>query len=306
MSDEQARTVGDFLAATQFMRRGAVMTDLDGTALQEEGGRIFVSQAMQTGLAHMASIGRPVILNTLRFPLSVIRTFGEDWAAHAGTPIPLVSLRGSLCGELIHDDEGRLAFEEFDARCLSAPEIDALLAFVRGLPAALLEHLRVFFYPRDWRRGEIIWVRDADQVAPVARKYASAEHVFAGDATALEIALRSAPVCMAFRLLDAPQDHAMAYQHTERTSFHTAAGVDKRAGALRIAGHLGVDLDHSIAAGDSPMDDFLDVAGLSVIVGRSDLPFRGRRATLHVPDAAALGLLLQSVAQLGQKLDLDP
>ncbi|HKO67662.1 MAG TPA: hypothetical protein VJU53_07645, partial [Burkholderiaceae bacterium] len=98
------------------------------------------------------------------------------------------------------------------------------------------------------------------------------------------------------------QDRAMAYQHTQRNSFFTHKGVDKHYGAQRIAKHLGIDLLHSIGAGDSPMDDFLAGVGLAVIVGRLQLEYRGLLHTVRIKDSLALGNLLFAIGELGAKV----
>lgn len=303
---EVERALNEFLAASDFMRRGGVMTDLDGTAIHEDGGRVMVSLPMEAGLKRMNDLARPVILNTLRFPLSVIRTFGKEWYAIAGVPVPLVSLRGSLCGRLTVDRHGEIIFEELDATCLSEADISTVLAAVTALIDAGLDRLLVFFYPRDWREGENIWTPDRMRVDAVAAKYRSAARVVGGDLGLLERELRARPICLVFRLIDVPEDRAMAYQHTERSSFFTAIDVNKRYGAVRIAAQLGIDLDNSIGAGDSAMDDFLEAVGLAVVVGPARLPYLGRHATVRVPDSKALGTLLQSVAELGERLNVGP
>jgi hypothetical protein len=306
MGQPVGSTIERFLAASDFMGLGGVMTDLDGTALHEERGRVFVSVPMETGLQRMSRLARPVVLNTLRFPLSVIRTFGKEWYAIARVPVPLVSLRGSLCGRLVQLPDGELGFEEFDATCLTDADISQVLSAVSALVDAGLDRLLVFFYPRDWRVGELIWTPTPARCGEVAAKYRSAARVITGDLAVLERELRRQPVCMVFRLIDIPQDQAMAYQHTERSSFYTAVGVDKRYGAQRIGTHLGIDLGHSIGAGDSPMDDFLSAVGLAVIVGDTALPFSGKHGTLRVPHPKALGELLQEVADAAERLHERP
>jgi hydroxymethylpyrimidine pyrophosphatase-like HAD family hydrolase len=289
-----------FLAESQFMQNGAVMTDLDGTAVHEENGRVYVSQPMEVGLARMHELGREVIINSLRFPLSVIRSFGREWYAISRAPVPVVSLRGTLCGRLI-ERSGEIEFEELAATCLTSEDIRKVVESAAELTAAGLSELLVFFYPRDWTRGEILWTPDASRVSMVAQKYRSA-HVITGDVAALERALLAEEICMVFRLLDLPQDRAMAYQHTERSSFFTHAGVDKHHGARTIASRLGVDLMHSIGAGDSPMDDFLSGVGFAVIVGAADLEYRGKLHTVRVADSLELGNLLYAIGELGSKV----
>ena len=53
-------TLREFLAQSDFMRHGGVMTDLDGTAVHEENGRVYVSVPMETGLKRMHDLGRAV------------------------------------------------------------------------------------------------------------------------------------------------------------------------------------------------------------------------------------------------------
>ena len=294
-------TLREFLAQSDFMRHGGVMTDLDGTAVHEENGRVYVSVPMETGLKRMNDLGRDVIINSLRFPLSVIRTFGKAWYHVAGVPVPVVSLRGSLCGRLVLQKSGEIGFEEIEAICLQREDVRRIVSNAAALVDAGANELLIFFYPRDWRRGEMIWTPDAARAQGVAAKYRSASQVISGGVQTLERALMAEEICMVFQLLDLPQDRAMAYQHTQRNSFFTHAGVDKHYGAQRIAQRLGIDLLHSIGAGDSPMDDFLAGVGLAVIVGRMQLEYKGRLHTVRIKDSLALGNLLLSIGELGSK-----
>jgi hydroxymethylpyrimidine pyrophosphatase-like HAD family hydrolase len=286
-----------FLAESEFMRHGGVMTDLDGTAVHDENGRACVSAAMEGGLLRMHELGRAVIINSLRFPRSVIEDFGEAWYRLSGRPVPVVSLRGSLCGRLVKTPSGGIGYEEIEATVLDPEELRKVVANADALTAAGLNELLIFFYPRDWTRGEVIWTPDLSRHSIVAEKYRN-RHVISGDAAALERALFAEEICMVFRLLDLPQDHAMAYQHTEGSSFYTHAGVDKHYGARRIAEHLGIDLLHSIGAGDTPMDDFLSGVGFAVIVGTGDLDYHGRLHTVRLRDPRELGNLLCAIREL--------
>ncbi|MBA3253539.1 MAG: HAD family phosphatase [Pseudomonadota bacterium] len=295
-------TLREFLAQSDFMRHGAVMTDLDGTAVVEENGRAYVSVPMETGLKRMHDLGRAVVINSLRFPLSIIRTFGKAWYQITGAPVPVVSMRGSQCGRMVLTKAGAIGFEEIEAICLEPENIRAIVAGASALVDAGANELLIFFYPRDWTRGEIIWTPDPTRAQGVVSKYRSASQVISGGVQILERALRKEEVCMVFQLLDLPEDRAMAYQHTHRNSFFTHAGVDKHYGAQRIAKHLGLDLLHSIGAGDSPMDDFLAGVGLAVIVGRLQLEYRGRLHTVRIRDSLALGTLLYSIGELGSKV----
>jgi len=121
-----------FLSETDFARAGAVVTDLDGTAVHEFEGRVVIPDPVACGLKRLNDLGRPIVLNTLRFPLNVIRTFGREWYAITNAPLPLVSLNGGVVGYLREDAAGEIIFEELDAFPLEAEEIDEVLQGVRG------------------------------------------------------------------------------------------------------------------------------------------------------------------------------
>ena len=103
-----------FLTASRFVYEGAVITDLDGTAVHEIKGRVAIPHAVSHGLKHLNDRGRPVVLNTLRFPLNVIRTFGREWHAITNAPLPLVSLNGAIIGHLTSTNHD-VMFEEVAA-----------------------------------------------------------------------------------------------------------------------------------------------------------------------------------------------
>ena len=67
-----------FLADGRFAASGGLVTDLDGTAVLEREGRIFLPSSVELGLRHVHRRGRPVIANTLRFPRSVIDVLGDN------------------------------------------------------------------------------------------------------------------------------------------------------------------------------------------------------------------------------------
>ena len=167
----------DFLRASRFGTAGAVMTDLDGTAVHEDRGRIFIPQPVEFGLRELHSTGRPFILNSLRFPLSVLRTFGREWYSISNSPIPLVSLNGSLVGRVVQNNDNELEFEEIGAAPITAQEIAEVLRGVRGLLDNGIKDVLVFYYPRDWRMGEIIWTPVAENVLHIKQKYVSASSV---------------------------------------------------------------------------------------------------------------------------------
>ena len=292
-----------FLAGSRFAQCGAVMTDLDGTAVHEVEGRAILSPSMELGLKQVHDAGRPVIANTLRFPLSVMRVFGAEWQRVTGAPLPLISLKGSQVGRVVAAASGELAFEELAAFPLTDAEVGEVMEGVRGMVAQGVQELLVFFYPRDWRQGELIWTPQPERVAPAAQRYRSASQVFTCTLDELEARLLAQPLCMVFLLIDAPSDRLMAYQHTDRARFITHRGVDKRHGAIALADAMDVQLAESVGAGDAETDTFLSEVGLAVIVGNANLDFKGRRDTVRVLDPAAFGDMLLATAQaLGQGL----
>ena len=298
MDVEVEETLRAFVRGSQFATSGGVVTDLDGTALLERDGRVFGAPEVEFGLKHLRDLGCPVAINTLRFPLNVIRTFGRAWASITDAPLPLVSLNGAITGHLVHSRGDAVVFEEIDALRLTAAEIDEVLLGVRGLVDGGVNELLLFHYPRDWTAGEIIWTADPTRVDAARAKYPSASEVFSGEVAALEARLHERDVCMIFLLVEVPQDRLMAYQHVRPSSFVTHVGTDKLAGTERLASALGFDLSQSVGAGDTPMDSFLKGCGLAVQVGGNTLEHKGLVGTVQVPDSAGLGEVLQRLASL--------
>jgi len=286
------RALAQFVRTSSFAERGAVMTDLDGTAVLEAERGVLLSRSMALGLKRVHDAGRQVLVNTMRFPLSVMRAFGAEWHRATGDDVCLVSMKGSLVGRITVSAGGQVGFEEIEAFPLTESEVGEVMEGVRGMLAHGADDLLVFFYPRDWRSGEQIWVAEPARVDAVRDKYRSASHVFAGGVQALDARLRAEPMCMVFLLIDAPQDRLMAYQHTQTSRFVTHAGVDKRHGGEALARHLHVSLADSVGAGDAETDTFLDAVGFAVIVGNQDLAFKGLADTVRVADPAAFGDML--------------
>ena len=292
----------DFLRQSDFASRGGVVTDLDGTAVHEDRGRIYIPEPVEFGLKRLHDLGRPFILNSLRFPLSVLRTFGREWYGISNAPIPTVSMNGSLIGHVVKTGEDELAFEEIEAFPLQAEEIDEVLQGVGGLLDGGVKDILVFYYPRDWRIGEVIWTPVPEKVLHVKEKYTSASAVTAVEFPKLREQMGAEEICMIFLLIEAPEDTLMAYQHTKRSNFFTHKGVDKLFGSEKIAARLGVELGHSIGAGDTEMDRFLSGVGLAVHVGPLDLEFKGVHQTIKLKSSFELGELLFRVAELQQEM----
>ena len=289
--------IGDFAGRSGFLSHGGVVIDLDGTAVHEDGGHITIPLPVEMGLKALYDRGRPVVLNSLRFPLSVMRTFGKEWLTISNSPVPVVSMNGSQIGFVQRDEKGELSFEEIAAFPLTPNEIDAVITGVEALIADDdISEVLLFYYPRDWRMGEIIWTPDADNVDRVRDKYLSASSVTAIDLDKLQEQLHKEEICMMFLLVGRPTDELMAYQHTRPSSFFTTKHVNKLTGARAAADYIGFKLPASLGAGDTPMDVFLDGVGLAVHVGPMDLPFRGLTNTISVANSYDLGEILFRLA----------
>ena len=293
-------TLRNFLAASSFAERGAIVTDLDGTAVHEYEGRTVIPQAVEFGLKRLHDAGHPFVINTLRFPLSVMRTFGRAWTSISNASIPTVALNGSLIGHVLVDDNDQLVFREAAAFPLTTAEINEALVGIEGMLRDGVRDLLVFFYPRDWTAGEWIWTPAPDRRDDVKAKYRSATDVLATSFESLRARLLADQICMIFLLIDLPQDRLMAYQHTKRSNFITHKGVDKLHGAREMTAHLGFELARCIGAGDAELDTFLQGVGLAVIVGSLELDFKGRHATLRLANSAEFGELLFATADLSK------
>ena len=286
-----------FVKQSSFIGSGAVITDLDGTAVHEFQGKIAIPKEVELGLMRHYERGRPLILNSLRFPLSVIRTFGQEWYRLSNAPIPTVTLNGSLSGFIKKTDEAELIFEESVAFPLTADEINATLKGVKGILDGGIKNILVFYYPRDWRIGEVIWTPIPENILSVKEKYASASAVTAVEFPKLQEQMLAEDICMIFLLIDAPEDQLMAYQHTKRSNFITHKGVDKLSGARAMADLLQCDLRSSLGAGDTELDNFLSGVGLALLVGKHELPFQGIVDTIKLRDSLELGAVLFRAAE---------
>jgi len=298
LSEEVETKLRKFVEQSTFATSGSVVTDLDGTAVHEFQGKIIIPKEVELGLMHHYESGRPLILNSLRFPLSVIRTFGQDWYKLSNAPIPTVTLNGSLMGFIKKTTESELVFEEAVAFPLTADEIREALKGVKGLLDGGIKNILVFYYPRDWRIGEVIWTPVPENIITIKEKYLSASAVTAVEFPKLEEQMLAEDICMIFLLINAPEDQLMAYQHTKRSNFITHKDVDKLSGAHAMAEVLGVELRQSLGAGDTELDNFLEGVGLASIVGNKELNFRGQVETVRLKNSQELGDLLFRAAAL--------
>lgn len=300
LSKEHIVQLENFFNNSQFSTKGAVITDLDGTAVHEHNGKIIIHTSVELGLKKMQHLGRPIIINTLRFPLSVIHTFGKEWYTISNAPIPVILLNGSQLGYIILSPTGNFEFEQLVSFTLKEQEIDNVLKGVTKLIGDGINNIVFFYYPEDWTAGEIIWTPNKERIPALQKKYLSASSVISTSQEKLREILLSQKLCMIFLLIEADADKLMAYQHSKKSNFFTTAGVDKLSGTVEMAKQLDFDLMHSIGAGDTPMDNFLQGVGLSVHVANGKLPFNGLSDTIRLPGFTEFGQLLFHFAEMQQ------
>src|ERR1051326_2804884 len=173
LTDEQHLQLQSFFNQSNFVEEGGVITDLDGTAVHEYQSKIIIPEEVERGLKKIHDLGRPVVINTLRFPLSVMRTFGREWYNISHSAVPTILMNGSQLGYMIETKEGNLAYEEITAFPLTETEKNNVMKFVQELIAGGINDLLVFFYPRDWTKGEIIWTPVNERINTVQKKYTS-------------------------------------------------------------------------------------------------------------------------------------
>ena len=298
LSPGQSAQLQYFFNHSKFEECGGLITDLDGTAIHELEGHYNIPQSVQLGLERIYDLGRPIVLNTLRFPYSVIRTFAIEWYKISNAPIPTVLMNGSQLGYIMQDNEGNFLYNEIDAFPLEAEEIAKVLHIITGFISNNDLDLLVFYYPRNWQQGEIIWTPVPDKIEAVQNKYLSASKVYSSSLENLQLHLLNQEICMIFLLIDIPQDRLMAYQHTKRSNFFTHKGVDKDFGAHQIARHLQFELNHSIGAGDSEMDSFLRSVGLAIHVGNPLLSHEGIMPPIKVKNSTEFGDILFELAAM--------
>lgn len=305
LTEAQHVQLQEFFSQSNFVETGGIITDLDGTAIHEYKGRYSIPQSVELGLQKIHELGRPVVINTLRFPLSVIRTFGKEWYSISKVPIPTVLMNGSHMGYIVQSETGTLGFEEIGAFVLEEQEVMEVLQIVQNFIANNVMDLLVFYYPRQWEKGEIIWTPVTEKIPDIQHKYLTASSVISGSTNMLQEELLKQEVCMIFLLIDIPEDQLMAYQHTKKSSFFTHKGVDKNFGSAQIAEKLNFKLEHSVGAGDSEMDTFLTSVGLAVHVGNPYLKFEGVLPPVKLTGSTELGELFFELAAMQKTIIKD-
>jgi hypothetical protein len=63
LTEDQHQQLQSFFNQSQFEECGAVITDLDGTAIHEFQGRYTIPQSVELGLNKIYKLGRPVVLH---------------------------------------------------------------------------------------------------------------------------------------------------------------------------------------------------------------------------------------------------
>jgi hydroxymethylpyrimidine pyrophosphatase-like HAD family hydrolase len=300
LAPEHISKLKTFFNNSKFSTDGAVITDLDGTAVHEYNDKIIIHTSVELGLKKMQHLGRPIIINTLRFPLSVIHTFGKEWYTISNASIPVILLNGSQLGYIVQSSNGNFEFEQLISFTLTEDEIDNVLYGVTNLIEDGINNIVFFYYPENWTKGEIIWTPDEERISQLKKKYLSASSVISTSISKLRGLLLSQNLCMIFLLIEADADKLMAYQHSKKSNFFTTAGVDKLSGTREMEKQLDFDLAHSIGAGDTIMDNFLQGVGLSIHVGNGHLPFRGSSDTIRLRGFEQFGQLLFHFAELQQ------
>jgi hydroxymethylpyrimidine pyrophosphatase-like HAD family hydrolase len=288
-----------FVEAHDFFNKGCLALDLDGTALNEDRGRIYIPDSVEAGVKAIHDLNRPVILNTLRFPFSVMNTIGMAWYELADLPIPTVLLNGSILGEIRLLDK-KLEYQEITAFPMTGHEISLVIDGISQLLKGSVDEILLFHYARDWREGEAIWTPRPERIGGLRRKFVSATTVKSSSLEQLDAELRSKEFCMMSLFIDRPEDTLMAYQHSKRNSFFTRKGVDKASGLKEMAKRQNLSLADSIGCGDTEMDSFLNEVGLAVIVGGSRLPFKGKFETTLVANPPELGHFISALAHLAK------
>ncbi|GLU51210.1 HAD hydrolase family protein [Dyadobacter frigoris] len=294
LTNQQKQQISDFSDRIDLIEQGGLITDLDGTLIRQDGGRYFMPDPVSTGLQGIYNTNCPVVINSIRFPLSVINTFAKQWFSISKVSVPLVTLNGSQTGYIHKDKKGGFTFEEVESFPLGQKELASFISDLENITEGGGNAL-AFYYPRDWKKGEIIWTADPDKVAETKQKYKSASHVHAGDIKSLDQHLGNEDISMIF-LLDLREDSGIPARHSDHKDFYTAKNVNKSSGAKNMVKHLDRQIHHFIGAGDTPMDVFLKEVGLALKVGRMDLGFECKSPVVQIDHIEDIGDVFNEIA----------
>ncbi|QNF31190.1 HAD hydrolase family protein (plasmid) [Adhaeribacter swui] len=296
LTEEQKKLIQNFVSQPLFRQHGGLMTDLDGTIVLHQNGNFSIPPEVQAGLNKLYQSNCPIILNTIRFPLSIIKTFAAVLYPLAQKPIPVISLNGSQWGYILLGENQEYRFIEAGAQPLIPADIQSCIADVRLLVQQQVPNIAAFYYPRDWTKGEIIWTPAENKVAELAQSYPSASHVYSSSLAILENNLNAEEISMIFLL--GKKDHlAATFLQRNFKDFYTTTGVNKLTGAHAFVNQLGRTLNQFIGAGDTPMDVFLQETGAVIKVGNLPLDFDCQAPILPVETVAELGEVFTPMAE---------
>ncbi len=183
--EEKISRLSRFFECSQFNKAGAVITDLDGTAVHEFESRTIIHRSVEEGLKNIYHLGHSIIINTLRFPLSVIRTFAKEWYLISNADIPVILLNGSQLG-YITKKGSEYTFKQFVSFPLTTGEINMVVSKVDRFIKDDISNIILFYYPEDWKNGEIIWTPVAARIPQLQQKYISASSVISSEISDLE------------------------------------------------------------------------------------------------------------------------
>lgn len=296
LTEEQKQIIQDFVSQPDFRQYGGVITDLDGTIVQHQDGNYFVPAQVQAGLKNLYQANCPIILNTLRFPISIIKTFASVLYPIAQNSIPVISLNGSQWGYILPGANEEYSFTEVGAQPLRPAEIKNFMADIRLLVQQKLPHIAAFYYPRDWTKGEIIWSAEEDRVAEMKQTYKSASWIYSSSLSVLEKNLAAEEISMIFLLVKKDLIQGAHLQHNIK-DFYTTANINKLTGAHAFVNQLRRNLKHFIGAGDTPMDVFLKETGAVIKVGNLPLDFSCQATILPVETVSEIGEVFTQIAE---------
>lgn len=295
LTEEQIKLIQDLAGQPGFRQYGGLITDLDGTIVQHQEGNYIIPMEVQAGLQHLYQGDCAVILNTIRFPVSIIKTFAAILYPIAQNPLPVISLNGSQWGYILATENGEFSFTEAGATPLKPEELQHFIADLKLLIQNKVPNITVFYYPRDWTKGEIIWSAEEDRVAEITQTYQSASRVYSSSLEILEENLLAEDISMIYLLVKKSLIPGAHLQHNLK-DFYTSAGVNKLAGAHAFINQLGRNLQYFIGAGDTPMDVFLKETGAVIKVGSLSLGFDCQQAILPVDTVAEIGEVFVQIA----------
>ncbi len=210
LSQEEQQQLETFFHQSDFANEGWLITDMDGTVITEEAGAYSIPTHVVIGLKKLYDLGRPIIINTLRFPKSVMRTYNKVWFSNFDYTVPAVLMNGSQLVEFTKQGEDDFTCKEITAFPLTENEIHQQIKRVQEMVNNDTPELLVFYYPRNWEKGAIIWTPAEDRIPAIQEKYRSASVVYHSPVAELQKHLLAEDICMMFILVEIANDKQMA------------------------------------------------------------------------------------------------